>query len=113
MRIMQRTGGLFWKVKSTSTNFGLTQIKKRIAASIGVNRDRVYAKAFTIDDRYCFFVGWFNWDPRSVNINTEMGILIDSPEFTRKTSDALRGVLREETFAVRLRQGQADLVDGN
>ncbi|KQV80481.1 phospholipase [Rhizobium sp. Root1220] len=67
----------------------------------GESRSGLHAKAFTIDDRY-LFVGSFNWDPRSVNINTEMGILIDSPEFTRKTSNALRGVLREETFAVRL-----------
>ena len=37
-----------------------------------------------------------------MNINTEMGILIDSAEFTKKTSNALRGVLRKETFAVRL-----------
>lgn len=67
----------------------------------GESRSGLHAKAFTIDDRY-LFVGSFNWDPRSVNINTEMGILIDSPEFTRMTSNALRGVLREETFAVRL-----------
>ncbi|WP_271893947.1 phospholipase D family protein [Candidatus Phyllobacterium onerii] len=67
----------------------------------GESRSGLHAKAFTIDDRY-LFVGSFNWDPRSVNINTEMGILVDSPEFTRKTSNALRGVLREETYAVRL-----------
>ena len=67
----------------------------------GESRSGLHAKAFTIDDRY-LFVGSFNWDPRSVNINTEMGILIDSAEFTKKTSNALRGVLREETFAVRL-----------
>jgi putative cardiolipin synthase len=67
----------------------------------GESRSGLHAKAFTIDDRY-LFVGSFNWDPRSVNINTEMGILIDSAEFTKKTSQALRGVLREETFAVRL-----------
>ena len=67
----------------------------------GESRSGLHAKAFTIDDRY-LFVGSFNWDPRSVNINTEMGILINSSEFTEKTSNALRGVLREETFAVRL-----------
>jgi cardiolipin synthase C len=71
----------------------------------GESRSGLHAKAFTIDDRY-LFVGSFNWDPRSVNINTEMGILIDSAEFTKKTSNALRGVLREETFAVRLDNDQ-------
>jgi putative cardiolipin synthase len=30
-------------------------------------------------DRRQVFVGSFNFDPRSVNINTEMGVLVDSP----------------------------------
>ena len=67
----------------------------------GQSQSGLHAKAFTIDDRY-LFVGSFNWDPRSVNINTEMGILIDSPAFTRTTSEALGEVLRRETYAVRL-----------
>ena len=64
----------------------------------------LHAKAFMIDDRY-LFVGSFNWDPRSVNINTEMGILIDSTEFTRSTANALNRVLEKEAFAVRLDEG--------
>ncbi len=67
----------------------------------GESRSGLHAKTFTIDDRY-LFVGSFNWDPRSVNINTEMGILIDAPEFTRATSQAFRDVLKTETYAVRL-----------
>jgi len=67
----------------------------------GQSRSGLHAKAFTIDDRV-LFIGSFNWDPRSVNINTEMGILIDSPEFTRDVSDSITTVLLQETFAVRL-----------
>ena len=58
-----------------------------------------------IDDRY-LFVGSFNWDPRSVNINTEMGILIDSPAFAGRTSEALGEVLAAETYAVRLEEDE-------
>ena len=39
-----------------------------------------------------------------MNINTEMGILIDSAVFTKSTSDALAEVLADETFAVRLEE---------
>ena len=71
----------------------------------GVNwvqsRSGLHAKAFTIDGRY-LFIGSFNWDPRSVNINTEMGILVDSTELAQGTSDAIREVLLRETYAVRL-----------
>jgi putative cardiolipin synthase len=37
-----------------------------------------HTKAFVVDRRRVF-VGSLNFDPRSVNINTEMGILVDSP----------------------------------
>lgn len=63
----------------------------------------LHAKAFTIDDRF-MFIGSFNWDPRSVSINTEMGILIDSPAFTKSMSATLSEVLLAETFAVRLEE---------
>lgn len=67
----------------------------------GQSRAGLHAKAFMIDDRY-LFVGSFNWDPRSVNINTEMGILIDSKGYTSKISQNLGGVLAAETYSVTL-----------
>jgi len=41
----------------------------------------LHTKLVLIDRRY-LFVGSLNLDPRSIKINAEMGILIDSPEFT-------------------------------
>ena len=61
----------------------------------------LHSKAFTIDDRY-LFVGSFNWDPRSVNINTEMGILIDSPQVTGKATQAIAEAIKTNTFHVKL-----------
>jgi putative cardiolipin synthase len=42
----------------------------------------LHAKTYVIDGRWVF-VGSFNLDPRSSKLNTEMGLLIDSPEFAR------------------------------
>lgn len=39
-------------------------------------------------DRKRIFVGSLNLDPRSIDINTEMGLLIDSPEMGAKLSDS-------------------------
>ena len=39
----------------------------------------LHTKAAVIDGRLCF-IGSMNLDPRSANINTEMGAIIDSPE---------------------------------
>jgi putative cardiolipin synthase len=40
----------------------------------------LHTKVFLFDRRY-LFVGSLNLDPRSIEINAEMGLLIDSPEF--------------------------------
>ncbi|MES0827648.1 phospholipase D family protein [Ruegeria sp. SCP11] len=70
------------------------------------SRSGLHSKAFAVDDRY-LFVGSFNWDPRSVNINTEMGILIDSPRLTIQTMGALDEALPAYTYHVTLeRAGQ-------
>lgn len=69
------------------------------------SRSGLHSKAFAIDDRY-LFIGSFNWDPRSVNINTEMGILIDSPPLTKKAMQAVNGVLDANTFHVQLSKAE-------
>ncbi|MGE0503137.1 MAG: phospholipase D family protein [Rhizobiaceae bacterium] len=38
----------------------------------------LHTKAFTVDDRFGF-VGSFNFDPRSVSLNAEMGVLFEDP----------------------------------
>ena len=69
----------------------------------GQSKSGLHTKAFTIDDRY-LFVGSFNWDPRSVNINTEMGILIDSAAFTTNASKALGEHLAAGMYSVKLEE---------
>nr|WP_321253895.1 phospholipase D family protein [uncultured Ruegeria sp.] len=70
------------------------------------SRSGLHSKAFAVDDRY-LFVGSFNWDPRSVHINTEMGILMDSPALASQTMAALDQALPAYTYHVTLeRAGQ-------
>ncbi|MBN8714981.1 MAG: phospholipase D family protein [Xanthomonadales bacterium] len=49
-----------------------------LAGPFGSSGSSLHAKTFAVDDR-TLFIGSFNFDPRSVNLNTEMGFLIDSP----------------------------------
>lgn len=76
------------------------QVQRR-GINWGQSRSGLHSKAFAVDDRY-LFVGSFNWDPRSVNINTEMGILIDSPTLTVQTLGALDEALPAYTYEVTL-----------
>ena len=54
----------------------------------GVKPDRLtlHAKGVIID-REKVFVGSLNMDPRSIDINTEMGVVIDSPDLANRLAE--------------------------
>lgn len=49
------------------------------AGPLGSSGASLHTKAFVVDDARGF-VGSFNLDPRSANLNTEMGVLFDDPD---------------------------------
>jgi cardiolipin synthase C len=51
-------------------------------------RSSLHAKTFAIDGQR-IFVGSFNFDPRSAMLNTEMGVLVESPRIAVALSQAL------------------------
>jgi cardiolipin synthase C len=59
----------------------------------------LHTKLFLFDRRY-LFVGSLNLDPRSVEINAEMGLLIDSLEFAGGTAVAIEEGLTVATYRV-------------
>jgi len=48
----------------------------------------LHAKTFAIEGQR-IFIGSFNFDPRSAALNTEMGVLIESPRIAAALSEAL------------------------
>lgn len=59
----------------------------------------LHTKLMLIDRRY-LFVGSLNMDPRSIDINAEMGLLVDSPEMTGAMADRIDEVLPDITYRV-------------
>jgi len=60
----------------------------------------IHGKTFVIDDRYSF-VGTYNLDPRSENLNTENGFLIDDPIATAKIkADIFRDIAPENSWVI-------------
>jgi putative cardiolipin synthase len=57
-------------------------------SSGGSSAVSLHAKTFAVD-RSRVFVGSFNFDPRSARLNTEMGVLIDSPSLAEAVSSGL------------------------
>jgi len=65
----------------------------------------LHSKASTVD-RSRSFIGSFNLDPRSRNINTEMGILIDSPGLAEELAQKIEYLMQpENSWRVQLDEG--------
>lgn len=65
------------------------------------SRASLHAKAFFVD-RQKTFVGSMNLDPRSVLINTEIGVLVDNPEMTSEAVDDIMMSLAGSTYELSL-----------
>lgn len=59
----------------------------------------LHAKTFAIDGERVF-VGSFNLDPRSAALNTEMGLVVDSPTLARRLSAGLDGLFPDHAWRV-------------
>ncbi len=63
----------------------------------------LHTKAFIVD-RKSVFIGSFNFDPRSININTEMGVIIHDPKLARFFVETFEAMLANETYEVFLNE---------
>lgn len=59
----------------------------------------LHTKAFNVDNER-IFIGSFNFDPRSANINTELGVVIQDPAMAREFSEQYRKLLPTQTYQV-------------
>ena len=84
--------------------------KKSAFGSSGVS---LHAKVFVID-REQAFVGSLNLDPRSVDLNTELGIVVESPALADEIARKLESLLRPAFSyrAVSGRAGRGSALDG-
>jgi putative cardiolipin synthase len=72
----------------------------------GSSDSSLHSKAM-IFDRQKVFIGSFNFDPRSVLWNTEVGVLVDSPELAEHVRDlALQGMSPARSYHAKLAQGK-------
>jgi putative cardiolipin synthase len=76
---------------------GEDRAKGKAGASSGAS---LHAKTFGVD-RSRIFIGSFNLDPRSARLNTEVGVVLESPALATRLSDAFdRGI--PSAYEVRL-----------
>lgn len=75
----------------------------------------LHAKVFIVDNRWVF-IGSFNLDPRSARLNTELGVLIDSPPLAEQLKKGIQDRLHLAAYQVEVVDKKlrwTDLEDGS
>lgn len=93
-----------WEMKASA------EIKRQWSL-IGSQRASLHAKVIVIDDADVV-VGSMNWDPRSANLNTEMAVVVDHPDYAKSVTSQLNDVLPQVAFNVVIREGDIVWIDG-
>ncbi|WP_237067078.1 phospholipase D-like domain-containing protein [Microbulbifer guangxiensis] len=68
------------------------------------SRSLLHAKLFAVDDRL-IYAGSFNFDQRSLYLNTELGLLIDVPGLAGKVTKNFTANIRQNAYTLALRDG--------
>jgi putative cardiolipin synthase len=73
----------------------------RSAGPFGSSASSLHAKTFSVDGARVF-VGSFNFDPRSMNLNTELGFVIESAPLASRIADTLGKSVAATAYQVHL-----------
>jgi len=89
----------------------LYELKPSAQDALEADRERaggsdasLHAKTFGVDASR-IYVGSFNFDPRSARLNTEMGVVVESPPLASRLADRLDELLPKLAYEVRLSPG--------
>ena len=67
----------------------------------GSSGSSLHAKTFSVD-RSRVFIGSFNFDPRSAQLNTELGFVIESPTLAQEIEAAFNDFIPQNAYEVKL-----------
>lgn len=91
-------GVQLWELRPSASVEDIKETKSKLGSSSEV---QLHAKTFELDHNR-IFVGSFNFDQRSALLNTEMGLVIDSPALAQRLSTALDAELPKSAYSVRI-----------
>ena len=84
----------------------IPQQDQTLANLLAGSATSLHSKVFAIDGARVF-IGSFNFDPRSARLNTEMGLLIESPTLAVAVAQAVDQVMQRGAYALRLAPSDA------
>lgn len=95
---MLRAGIKIYELKSTASE---DKRENKLWKARSQSSTSLHAKTFAIDDHQVF-IGSYNVDPRSANINTEMGVIINDDELAHQLHAALSDDLLGQAYEVKI-----------
>ncbi|MGM8939578.1 phospholipase D family protein [Psychrobacter glaciei] len=98
-----RSGVKIYELKSTAAE---EERENKLWRARSQSSTSLHAKTFAVDD-YQVFIGSYNVDPRSANINTEMGVIINDEELASQLHGALSDDLLNQAYEVKLLESGA------
>lgn len=98
-----RAGIELYELKPTA-NAELARSRTR-ARMFASSRASLHAKTYVVD-RHLLFIGSLNLDPRSIKLNTEMGVILDSPQLATRLVEDMDKRLLDIAYRVALRKDE-------
>ncbi len=92
-----QSGVILYEMQRNPSQVKRAKRKKRFLGSSGSS---LHAKTFSVDRQHVF-IGSFNFDPRSANLNTELGFVIDSPRLAQRINHAFYDEIPAHAYRVK------------
>ena len=109
-KALLKAGIHLYELRSTAEDAN-KNIKK--LGPFGSSASNLHAKTFVIDSQR-LFVGSFNFDPRSMHLNTELGFIIESPSLAAQVEQEFYQEAEHTAYQLRLDQrGKIQWVETN
>ncbi|MFA7554765.1 MAG: phospholipase D family protein [Spongiibacteraceae bacterium] len=97
-KALLKAGVKLYELRRTSTD---PKPHKSAAGPFGSSSSSLHAKTFAVDGQR-IFVGSFNFDPRSMHLNTELGFVVESPVLARAIADEFSNKAALTAYEVKL-----------
>lgn len=101
-KALLKAGIRLFGLKATSKNPNETN---KLSISKGQTSASLHAKTFAIDQQKGF-IGSYNIDPRSANLNSELGVIIYDEQLANQLHNAFNEQLLHQAYEVKLQDGQ-------
>lgn len=97
-----RAGVELFEMRGQAPSYADEEERLKLAFSqLGSSGSSLHAKTFAVDGQRAF-VGSFNFDPRSMHLNTEMGLMIESPALAQQISQTFETTVPARAYRLSL-----------